>query len=206
MNISSLYPQAFQYTLVKGDELVISKAKWIETRGFYPFEALYETNNQWLVQPLYSDYNQFLGYQIRDLTEEEAETKYKSSATIYHNLVKTDKRDLEGIKIICEGTIDCALLRMYGFNAFTCLGLKQSRLFNLRKELIDNETTAFFCFDNDNSGYEAMNIFKRLGLFLRVPFQYKDINEYLLKNKKDFLLWITNIKQLLSVPPLIKEI
>ncbi len=196
MNLSTCYPQQFNFTLIDPLELVISKSKWIELRGFNPKNSLWHPKKDWLVQPLFSEYNEFLGYQARDVFETNQELKYKLSSKIWHYYVKTDKEDIQGYKIICEGTIDCSLLRRVGLNAYTCLGLKKERLFFLRKQLLEEEEKLFFCFDNDAIGKDCANILTSIGLFLRFPVVYKDINEFLLKDKQSFIQWIKQVKEL----------
>ena len=187
------YPKTFKYASeFNPDKIEVNPNLWINHRGFTPLENAfaYEKN---LLLNLYSEDGDFLSYQIRESYNDDVETKYKLTKPIFNSFVKTDIRELKGIKIILEGSIDCLLLREYGLNAYTTLGTKK---WTIRRLLDDLCEPFIYIPDNDLIGKTARNLVKRHRIVYDVPFGYKDVNCLFLKSNSTFHRFINDLKEL----------
>lgn len=174
---------------------------WKVSRGFIPSMPLsyvdeFETDH--LVVPMYDKDNELLAYQLRDINDTETETKYKITKPIYEAYVKTDNRDISGRMVICEGTMDCVLLREHGINAWTTLGLKKFKILRLIEEL---EGVRFiYVLDNDQPGkYFAKRYFSKTGIGWEIPTVFKDINELFKIDKTTFFKYLQSLKKIVII-------
>lgn len=168
---------------------------WERKRGFVPKEPL--VWNGLLAFPLYDVCGEFQQYQIRSNTEHQFDkTRYQLSGAIYEPVHQTDKDVLDSVYVLVEGSADCALLRSYGINAITCCGAEKFKV--LRAKDFLNGKTFFYFFDNDKWG-DLMNPHMKnsTGVRLLIPSQYKDFNDFLLKNKQGWDDWINTYSGLL---------
>jgi hypothetical protein len=193
MSLKTEYPKRFLTTQVVEEQIVSESSVWKTSRGFSPIEAkIYESC---LVIPLYSLEYQFLGYQLRNINDNNVDTKYSVTKTIYDPIVFTTNDKIEGVLVICEGTMDCLLLRLLGINACTLLGLKSHRVKRAFESITDQ---IIYIFDNDSVGKQFAKIYSSRGLNYIVPTQYKDINEFYLKDRDSFNIWISKLRKLTS--------
>ncbi len=196
----SYYKEAFSFASeFKEKDLVSDRSLWSSLRGFFVNPPLTWEGN--LVFCLYDLSGNFKTYQIRKTgAEQEDPNRYELTKPTQEPLLKTDNLDLLGTFIIVEGTPDCALLRKYGINAHTFLGLKGSRIYKAL-DFLKQEENFIYILDNDWHGDIAYRyIFsKSSGIRLNIPLQYKDINDYYNANIQDFEAWVQETKKLLNV-------
>lgn len=189
------YPNKFVYEdSFSEDKITMDRNLWLKARGFFPSNPLIYQNS--LVIELFDECNNFLTYQLRDLSTDDTETKYRLVKSIFNSYVKTDTLDIPGDKVLVEGTIDCVLLRAMGINAYTTLGLKKGRFERIFREL--NESFTFIP-DNDLAGLGAVTKVKRRAIVIYIPTQYKDINTFFTQDSDRFYSFIDKLKQLQAV-------
>lgn len=197
MSIKSGYPKSFNLYDLGSSSFKKDTNMWKQCRGFTSSSALSyvdEFNCEFLVIPLYGE-NGFVSYQLRDINDEETETKYKFSRPVYDTLVKTDNKDIPGRRVVCEGSIDCMILREHGINAWTCLGLKKFKIVRMLEELEGEQF--LYVLDNDSYGkFFAKKYFSIVGIEMSLPPVMKDINDLFIKDKSNFLRWIQGLKRL----------
>lgn len=191
------YPLKFNLFSLGTDEFINNPAIWEEWRGFVPRSSLYYQDpfsSEYLVIPLYSN-ERLVTYQLRDIHDDNVDTKYKFTKPVYDTHVKTDDRMLPGLQVLCEGSIDCMVLREHGINAWTTLGLKQFKIKRLLEEI---EGSKFlYVLDNDKHGnYFSDKLFKFHGMEMKLPYGFKDINEMFVKDKGMFLKYIDSMKRI----------
>ena len=168
---------------------------WEKKRGFIPKEP-----KVWgikLAFPLYDICGEFQAYQIRSHTDHQFDlTRYQISNSVYEPVFQTDSNVLSTTYVLVEGTADCALLRSYGVNAITCLGANKFKVMRARDFLTGK--TFFYFFDNDLYGDAMLKYFKESsGIRIMIPSQYKDMNDFLLRNKIEFENWIDTYSSIL---------
>jgi hypothetical protein len=200
MALKHSYPKKYSLFEVGLESFTYSTDMWESSRGFIPSTPLTYTDEfdvDHLVTPLYNKYNELVSYQLRDINDTEVETKYKITKPVYDSFVKTDDKTLPGRRLICEGTIDCILLREHGVNAWTSLGLKKFKIIRLLEELEDEKF--IYTLDNDQAGkYFCKKYFSKQAVKMDVPSYVKDINELFNLDKSIFLKWLTSLKRLTS--------
>jgi hypothetical protein len=185
------YPKRFCLREIVAENLSDDSNLWLTTRGFAPSKPkTYETS---LVIPLYCPEGRFLGNQLRDVNDDNVDTKYTLTNNIYDPLVKTDPQIIKGIQVICEGSLDCMLLRLNGINASTTLGLKAYRV---KKAFEDLTERVIFIFDEDESGRSFARRYKNIALNYKVAFPYKDVCELFQADKEGFITWLGKLKKL----------
>ena len=187
------YPLKY-YLIQDFDEtqIIQSTSFWQTLRGFIPTEPL--VSGHYLVQRLYTLDGEFITYQLRDTSTDEVNDKYKIVNKVYDFIVKLDTFDLKGAPVICESTMDCALLRSLGINAFCTLGVKR---FNLKKTLeFFNQDYYTTLFHNDRAGMYARKMLQNQCLQHTVPPFYKDLCEYYKRDKKSCLAWLDDVLRL----------
>jgi hypothetical protein len=196
--MSFYYPLKFSYE-GQFDETMVktSKSTWLSSRGFSPKSPT--VFNNCLVISLYSESNDFLTYQLRDLSTNDTELKYKLVDYLADLYVKTDDKEIDGVKVLCEGTIDTLILREQGINAYTTLGLKKGRLNRLLSEL--NETFVFIG-DNDIYGDLAVKKLQRRATIFQIPRAFKDVNDFMKLDLKGFESFIVRLKMLTVKQPI----
>ncbi len=197
MSLKSGYPKRHNLYDLGSSNFSKDINMWKESRGFIPslpLSFIDEFQTQFLVVPLYSD-EKLLSYQLRDINDEETETKYKFTKPVYDSFVKTDKDEIPGRKVICEGTMDCMLLREHGVNAFTCLGLKKFKIIRMLEELEGEQF--LYVLDNDSYGkFFAKRYLSKQGLGVNTPPTVKDVNDLFKSDKSLFLSWLNRLKKL----------
>jgi len=197
MSICSGYPKRYNLYDLRNVDFKKDTAMWKESRGFIPSQTLSYTDEigyEFLVIPLYSE-DRFVSYQLRDIHDDVTETKYKLTKPVYDTIVKTDNHDIPGKKVICEGTIDCMILREHGINAWTCLGLKKFKVIRMLEELEGDKF--IYVVDNDVSGkYFSKRYLSKQGICYSLPYIVKDVNELFIQDKSLFLRWLCNLKKL----------
>ena len=200
MGKNSYYSETFSFTTeFKEKDLIPDRSLWSSLRGFFIAPPLTWRGN--LVFQLYDLSGNFKTYQIRNTgAEQEDPSRYELTKPTLEPLLKTDKQDLLGNFIIVEGTPDCALLRKYGINAYTFLGLKGSRIYRAL-DFLKQEENFIYILDNDWHGDMAYRyIFsKSSGIRLNIPLQYKDINDYYNADISSFERWVQETLKPLSI-------
>lgn len=197
----SLKSYQSKYTVVAASiELVSDPERWKTERGFIPRKPYYETNSNSLAIPLYNEENQLIAVQFRRLDANINDSdRYFLNKRIKNILVKTDKLDREGPRILCEGTLDTIVLReVYELNAWCVLGLKKYRL----RQLSDYTTPQdLIIFDNDQAGIEAREYIKSIGLTgVYIPFNFKDICEFYTSSKTECNRFFLQLRSSIHVP------
>jgi len=196
--MSFYYPLKFSYEGQFDEKMVkTSKSTWLSSRGFSPKSPTVFNNS--LVIPLYSESGDFITHQLRDLSTNDTELKYRLVDYLADLYVKTDDTELEGVKVLCEGTIDCLILREQGINAYTTLGLKKGRLNRLLSEL--NESFVFIG-DNDIYGDVAVKKLQRKATIFQIPRAFKDINDFLKLDLQGFESFVDRLKMLTVKQPI----
>lgn len=187
----SYYNQGFVYTAeFEEKDIVVDRSFWSSQRGFFIDPPLVWKGN--LVFKLHDVSNNFVAYQIRKTeAEQEDPDRYELTKPTLEPLLKTDCKDIKGNYVIVEGTPDCALLRKYGVNAYTFLGLKGRRIYKAL-DYLNEEENFFYLLDNDWHGDMAYKyIFsKSSGVRLSIPLQFKDANDYYKADLKGFETWV----------------
>jgi len=187
----SEYPKRFCLREIVAENLSDDSSLWLTTRGFAPSEPkIYETS---LVIPLYCPEGRFLGNQLRDVNDDNVDTKYTLTNNIYDPLVKTDPQNIKGIQVICEGSLDCMLLRLNGVNASTTLGLKAYRV---KKAFEDLTERVIFIFDNDQPGNHFAKKYNNRAMRYSTPTQYKDVCDFFQADREGFTSWLDRLKKL----------
>lgn len=201
MSLRHSYPKKYSLFDIGLESFAYNHDIWKESRGFVPSAPLFyqdELDANYLVTPLYNKYNELISYQLRDINDEDVETKYKITKPVYDSFVKTDDRDLPGRKVICEGTMDCVVLREHGINAWTSLGLKKFKVIRLLEELEDERF--IYIVDNDHYGkFFSKKYFSKQGVSLDVPSFVKDVNELFITDKEVFLNWLMRLKKFTTI-------
>lgn len=196
MSLKHSYPRKYSLYEIGLESFTYNHEIWKGSRGFVPTAPLYYQDPigiDYIVNPLYNKYNSLISYQLRDINDENTETKYKITRPVYDAFVKTDEEDIPGLKVICEGTMDCTLLRKHGINAWTSLGLKTFKVKRLLEELEDERF--LYVLDNDSSGkFFSKKFFSRHGIEMDVPKFVKDVNELFKVNPEYFLKWAHKLK------------
>lgn len=197
MSLKSGYPKRYSLYDLGSAQFQKDIEMWKESRGFIPSSSLTyidDFKTQFLVVPLYSE-GSLISYQLRDINDTNVETKYKLTKPVYETIVSTDNKTLEGLKVICEGTMDCLILREHGVNAHTCLGLKKFKVTRLLEELEGEQF--IYVLDNDPSGnFFSKRYFGKYGVGVKVPLVVKDVNDLFVQDKGLFLRWLNNLKKL----------
>jgi hypothetical protein len=187
------YPKRFHLKEIVAENLCEDKNLWLISRGFAPPEP--KTYDTCLVIPLYCPEGRFLGNQLRDVNDDNVDTKYTLTNNIYDPKVKTTPDNIKGIQVICEGTLDSLLLRLKGVNAYTTLGLKAYRVKQAFEAL---EERTLFIFDNDMSGHHFSKKYTQKAMRYSVPQQYKDVCSFFEADKKGFHSWLSKLLTLTS--------
>lgn len=189
--MSREYPKKFLLKEIIEENLSDDDSLWMSSRGFMPPNPLtYESN---LVIPLYNPDGYMVSKQLRDVNDENVDTKYSLTNNVYDLLVKTTPENIRAMRVICEGTLDCLLLRMNCINAFTTLGLKAYRLKKVFEEL---EERVIIIFDNDTAGNYAAKKYGKYAMRYSVPAHYKDVCDFHLRDKIGFEKWLNRLMDL----------
>jgi len=195
------YPLKYSLYEIGLESFTYNHDIWNASRGFTPSAPLYFKDifdTDFLVIPLYNKYGDLISYQLRDINDINTDTKYKLTKPVYDSFVKTDSKDIKGRKVICEGTVDCVLLREHGINAWTCLGLKKFKILRLLEELEDERF--IYIMDNDSYGkFFSKKYFSTQGISMDTPNYVKDINELFQLDKSIFLKWLHSLKKFVTL-------
>lgn len=198
MSLKHGYPKKYNLYDLNISSFKKDSTMWSEQRGFVPSAPLTyldDFNSEFIVIPLYSQEGDLVSYQLRDIHDEDTETKYKFTKPVYETIVKTDNKDIPGRKVVCEGSVDTVLLREHGINAYCCLGLKKFKILRMLEELEGEKF--IFIGDNDHYGkFFSKRYLSNQALIYNAPPIAKDPNDLFIKDKSFFLRWLANLKKL----------